>query len=99
LARKKHDEGLKIINFIKVEGSHVVQKININKSHCNKMLNLLVEGLVDIGTSMSIMSIVVVHELSIMHLVFGSKFYKITFGVLIQTFSRINEMHVKVRDV
>ncbi len=98
MVRKKHDEGLKIVNFIKVEGSHVVRKININESHCNKTLHLLVEGLVDIGALMSITS-TVVHELSIMHLVFGSKFYKITFGVVTQTFSIINEMHVKVRDV
>jgi len=87
LVRKKHDEGLKIINFIKVEGSHVVRKININKSHHNKMLHLLVEGLVDIGSLMSIMFTIVVHELSITHLVFGSKFYKTTFGVVTQTFS------------
>lgn len=62
LARKKHDEGLKTINLTKVESSHVVQKININKSHYNKTLHLLVEinnhmvkGLVDMDTSMSVL--------------------------------------------
>jgi len=92
LVRKKHDEGLKILNFTEVEGLHVVQKININKNHCNKTLHFLVEGLVDIGASMLVMSIIVVYELNIMHLFFSSKFYKTTFGVVTQAFSKINEL-------
>ncbi len=31
MVRKKHDEGLKIVNFTKAKGLHVMQKININK--------------------------------------------------------------------
>jgi hypothetical protein len=61
VARKKHDEGLKTINLTKVERSHVVWRITINKSYRNKTLHLfveiknnLIEGLVDIGASMSI---------------------------------------------
>jgi hypothetical protein len=38
LAKRKHDEGTKIVNFIKVEGMHVVHKININQNHRNKTL-------------------------------------------------------------
>lgn len=67
VARKKHNEGLKIINLIKVKRSYVVWKININKSHHSKTLHLfveisnnLIESLVDIGASMSIMSIAIV---------------------------------------
>jgi hypothetical protein len=67
LAMKKHDEGLKTINLTKVESSHAVQKINIKKSHYNKTLHLLVEinnhmvkGLVDMDTSMSLISASVV---------------------------------------
>jgi hypothetical protein len=67
LARKKHDEGLKTIDLTKAKSSHAMQKISINKSHYNKTLHLLVEisnhmvkGLVDMGTSMSIMSASVV---------------------------------------
>jgi hypothetical protein len=55
---------------------HVIQKINVNRNHHNKTLHLLVEiannlleGLVDIGASMSVMSIVVVRELGLMHMV------------------------------
>jgi hypothetical protein len=43
LARKKCDEGLKIVNLTKVEGFHVIQRININNNHRNKTLHLLVE--------------------------------------------------------
>jgi hypothetical protein len=63
LARKKHDESLKTINLTKAESSHAVQKIRINKSNYNKTLHLLVEisnhmvkGLMDMGTSMFVMS-------------------------------------------
>jgi hypothetical protein len=55
---------------------HVIQKININRNHHNKTLHLLVEiannmleGLVDASASMSMMSIVVVQELGLMHMV------------------------------
>jgi hypothetical protein len=43
LARKKRDEGLKIVNFIKVEGFLAIHNININKNHHNKALDLLVK--------------------------------------------------------
>jgi len=77
LARKKCKEGLKTIT--KVEGSHVIQKININKNHCNKMLHSLgeinnnpIEVLVDMNTFMSInLSIAIVQELGIIHLIFS----------------------------
>lgn len=53
--------------------------------------NHLVEGLVDISASMSIMSIVVVYELSIMHLVFGFESYKTTSGVMTQMLGKITK--------
>jgi len=56
----------------------VIKNICINKTHRNKTLHLLVEinnyvveKLVDIGASMSIMAVAIVRELSIMHLVTG----------------------------
>jgi hypothetical protein len=61
LAKKKHDEGLKSINLTKIERPTIVNRINVHKNHRNKTLHLfveinnhLVEGLVDIGASMSI---------------------------------------------
>jgi hypothetical protein len=43
LAKKKKDEGLKLINLTKVEGPPVVRKINIHNNSHNKTLHLLVE--------------------------------------------------------
>jgi predicted aspartyl protease len=42
----------------------------------------MIEGLVDIGASMSFMATNVVRELSIMHLVANNETYKTTFGIL-----------------
>jgi hypothetical protein len=42
----------------------------------------VVEGLVNTGTSMSIMVAAVVRELGIIHLVAGSETYKTTLGVV-----------------
>jgi len=44
--------------------------------------NYVVEGLVDIRASMSMMAITMVRELGIMHLVTGSTTYKIALGVV-----------------
>jgi predicted aspartyl protease len=61
--------------------------------------NYVVEGLVDIGTSMSIMATTIVKELGIMHLVTKSETYKTMFGVVIQAIGRINKIPIKVRNV
>jgi predicted aspartyl protease len=61
--------------------------------------NYVVEGLVDIGASMSIMAVIVVRELGIMHLVVGSKIYKTALGVVTQALGRIDEVPVKVGGV
>jgi hypothetical protein len=54
--------------------------------------NHLVKGLVNIGTSISIMSIVIVCKLGIMHLVFGTESYKTTYGVMTQMLGKIIEL-------
>jgi hypothetical protein len=106
LTRKNCDEGLNLVNLTKVEGFHAMHKISINKNHCSKLLYLvieinshLVEGLVDIVTSMFVMFANVVREIGIMYLIVGSKPYKTAYGVVIQAFGRINELHVKVGDI
>jgi len=58
--------------------------------------NYVVEGLVDIGASMSVMAVAMVRELGIMHLVVGSETYKTTLGVVTQALGRIDEVLVKV---
>jgi len=82
------------------------RKICINKIHWRKTLHLLVEinnyvveGLVDIGASTSVMAATVIKELGIMHLVIRSKTYKITSGVVTQALGRIDEVHVKVGSI
>jgi hypothetical protein len=59
LAKKKHDEGLKLINLTKMERPTIVNRINVHKNHHNKTLHLLmeinnhlVEKLVDTNASM-----------------------------------------------
>ncbi len=56
----------------------------------------MVEGLVDIGTSMFVMVVAVGRELGIMHLVIRFETYKISFGVVTQAMGRIDEILVKV---
>jgi len=82
------------------------RKICINKTHRSKTLHLLVEinnyvveGLVDIGASMSIVAVAVVRELGMMHLVTGLETYKTTSGVVTQVLGRIDEVPVKVGGV
>jgi len=106
LARNKWDVGLKLVNFAKVERSHSLCKININKNHCSKTLRLLVkisnnlvEGLVDTSISMLIMSTTVVHEFGMMHLMYSFESYKTTSRVVTQALSRNSELLVKIGDV
>jgi hypothetical protein len=89
-----------------VEGPPTVYRINIHKNSHNKTLHLLVElnnnlleGLVDIGASMSIMSTTMVRGLGIMHFVFKSEAYKTTSRVLNQTLGKITDFLVKFGDV
>ncbi len=106
LARNRWDVGLKLVNFAKVERSHSLHKIIINKNHCHKTLHLLVEinnnlieGLVDTSISMLVMSTTVVCKFGMMHLAFGFESYKTTFKVVTQAFSKISKLLVKIGDV
>ncbi len=59
----------------------------------------LIEGLVDIGVSMSVMAAAVVREMGMMHLVSGSETYKTASGMVTQAMGRIDEMSVKTGGV
>jgi predicted aspartyl protease len=61
--------------------------------------NYVVEGLVDIGASMSIMVATIIRELGIMHLVASFETYKIASRIVMQAMGRINEVLMKVGDV
>ncbi|CAM6042270.1 unnamed protein product [Sphagnum compactum] len=51
----------------------------------------VIEGLVNIGASMSVMATAVVREMGMMHLVAGSENYKTASGVITQALGRIDE--------
>jgi hypothetical protein len=106
--RRKHNEGRKIVNLTKVEGTHVIHKISINQNYHSKTLHLFVkirnnfvEGLVDIGAFMSMMYASIVQELRIMHLITRLESYKTTSRVVTQALGKITKLLVKVgvRDV
>jgi len=84
----------------------IIRNIRINKTHRSKIFHLLieinnyvVEGLVDIGASMSIMVVAIVKELGIMHLVTKFETYKTMSGVITQAMGKIDKVHVKVGGV
>jgi len=79
------------------------KKICVNKTHRSKTLHLhveisncVVEGLVDTGTSMSVLAAAVVKELGIMHLVTGNESYKTASGVITRALGRVDEIQVKI---
>jgi hypothetical protein len=61
--------------------------------------NGVIEGLVDIGSSMSIVVVSIVRELGIMHLVLGHETCKTTFGIITIALGRLNDIHVRVGNV
>ncbi len=83
LAKRKRDSKATENQVSVVSTIPAPRKICINKTHRSKTLHLLVEinnyvleGLVDTGTSMSVMVVAVVKELGMMHLMTGSETYK-----------------------
>jgi len=61
--------------------------------------NGVVEGLVDIGASMSVMATNVVRELGIMHLVSGHEIYKTTSRIITTTLGRLDDILMCVGNV
>jgi len=106
VARRKKDAEVASNQVIMVSVALTLRRICINKTHRSKTLHLsveingyLIEGLVDTGASMSVMAAVVVKELGMMHLIFGSETYKTASGVVTQAMGRIDEVSVKVGGV
>ncbi len=89
LTRRKRDLEVTENQVSMVSTIPSLRKICINKTHRSKTLHLLVEisnyvveGLVDIGASMSVMAVAVVRELGMMHLMIGPETYKTASGVV-----------------
>jgi predicted aspartyl protease len=106
LARRKKDSKAMDNQVSMLSTFPAFMNICINKTHRSKTFHLLVEinnyvveGLVDIGASMSVMAAMVVGELGIMHFVTRFETYKIALGVITQAMGIINKVHVKVEGV
>jgi len=106
LARWKKDSEAIENQVSMVSAILALRKIYINKTHRSKTLHLLVEinnyvveRLVDTGASMSVMTVAIVRELGIMHLVTRSETYKIALGVVTQALGRIDKVLAKVGGV
>jgi hypothetical protein len=106
LARRKKDAETVNDQVSVVSLVPTIRRICVNKTSKSKTLHLLVEinmyvieGLVDIGASMSVMAAAVVREMGMMHLVAGSETYKIASGVVTQALGRIDEVMVGVGGV
>jgi len=103
LARRKRDLETTENQVSVVSALPSLRKIYVNKTHRSKTLHLpveisncIVEGLVDIGTSMYVLAAAVVRELGIMHLVTGNESYKTTSGVITRALGRVDEIQVKI---
>jgi predicted aspartyl protease len=59
----------------------------------------LIEGLVDIGASMSVMAANVVRELGIMHLMASHEIYKTTSSIVMQAIGMITKLPIKVKGI
>ncbi len=106
LARRKKDAKTMADQASVVSLVSAIRRIYVNKTNRSKTLHLPVEinryeieGLVDTGASMSVMVATVVREMGMMHLVVGSKTYKIASGIVTQAFGRIDEVSVGVGGV
>ncbi|CAK9200406.1 unnamed protein product [Sphagnum troendelagicum] len=106
VARRKRDAETEGTHVSLVSASPTLRRICVNKTHRSKTLHLsveingyLIEGLVDIGASMSVMAAAVVREMGMMHLVSGSETYKTASRMVTQVMGRIDEMSVKTGGV
>jgi len=103
LARRRRDSEITESQVSVVSAFPSLRKICVNKTHRSKTLHLpveisncIVEGLVDIGASMSVLAAAVVRELGIMHLVTGNESYKTASVVIIWALGRVDEIQVRI---
>jgi hypothetical protein len=106
LARKKRDSEIIENQVSVVSALPPLRKICVNRTQRSKTLHLpveisncVVEGLVDTGTSMSVLAVAIVRELGIMHLVTGNESYKTALGVITRALGRVDEIQVKIRGI
>jgi hypothetical protein len=103
LARRRKDVEGQRSQIVAIHSTPAIRRVSVNKIHRSRTLHLVVEinqamieGLVDIRASMSLMATNVVRELGIMHLVASHETYKIASGIVTHALGRITELLVKV---
>jgi hypothetical protein len=103
LARKRKNVENYNHQIATIHQTPAIRKVNVNKAHRSKTLHLgveinqaLIEGLVDIRVSMSIMVASVVREFSIMHLMIGHETYKTPSRMVTQALGKITNLLVRV---
>ncbi len=106
LTRRKKDEKNGRNHVATINKTLIVKRISVNKTYRGKTMHLLVEinngvieGLVDIGVSMSVMVVSIIRKLGIMHLVSGDETYKTTSGTITIVLGRLDDTPVHVGNV
>jgi hypothetical protein len=95
-----------MIHITIIDEIPTIKKVCVNKNHMSKTLHLtmevqngLIEGLVDIDTSMFVMVVRIVRELEIMHLVSDNENYKMASNIVTKALGRITNLLVKVGNI
>ncbi|CAM6020257.1 unnamed protein product [Sphagnum balticum] len=103
LARRRKDGETGRNQVATVNNTLAVKRIFVNQNYKGKTMHLrveinngMIEGLVDIGTSMSVMATNVVREFGVMHLVSRHATYKWTVTTAL---GRLDDIHVHVGNV
>jgi predicted aspartyl protease len=106
LMRKKKDEEIGRNYVATVNNTPDVRRISINITYRSKTMHFLMEinngvikGLVDTGTSMSVMAANIIQELWIMHLVSKHETYKTTSKIVTTALGRLDDIPVHVGNV
>jgi predicted aspartyl protease len=106
VAQRKKDMEAANTQVLMVSTVPTLRRLCISKTHRSKTFHLsvevnqcLIEGLVDIGASMSVMAVSVVQELGLMHLVSGSETYNTASSAVTYALGRIEEVPIKVGGV
>ncbi len=106
VAKRKKDEEIGRNQVVTLNNTLVVRMISMNKTYRRKTMHLLIEinngvieGLVDTGTSMLVITASILRELGIMHLVSNHETYKMTSRTITIALGRLDDIPVCVSNV
>ncbi len=106
LARRRKDEEASKNQVVIMNNIATVRRFFVNKNYRGKTMHLpmeinngMIEGLVDISGSMSVMTTSIIQELGIMHLLSTHETYKTRFGIVTIALGRLDDILVRVGNV